>query len=202
MNPPVQPPEKVPEAVSEAMQRLRYAGAINGLMLCRSTTPLVQWFPYPDSRTQATVSIIHELTLLLRNHERRPDSYLFRLREGCILALVNHDLRLILLHSDPRETVTIRAIASTVIDDLEQLLPSPTRAAPRDPSPKPAHSVPSEKTDPKSSAEALPETAPIPIAPEPSSKLGRIIHPDRTHTWFRGAPKLRPDGNELKVEPE
>lgn len=204
MKSPVSLPETPPPAVIEALEQLRHAGAVNGIALGRSSTLLLNWLPYTRDRAQTTLAIIHELTLLLRKHDRDPRLLHFRLENGGIIAAVLGQLRLILLHADPREAPVIGAAASAMLADIDQLWrdpPIPRKTA----KPSPPQSEPLDETvlprpeTPVVSIKPIAKT--VPIVPEPSDQLGRIIHPDRTHTWFRGAPQHRAADTQVAVKP-
>lgn len=180
----------VPPEVTSAMQQLRHAGAINGCALCRGSQLLVNWLPYTRRRAQLVLGAVHELAVLLRKHDRQPHLIRFELENGGLVAVLRGELRLILLHADPREAAIIGAAGSAFMIDLDDLW---RRSSDWSDQIDPHAGDSSPPTiAPLAPQASKPAPKPVPVAPEPSSgQLGRIIHPDRTHTWFRGAPQHR-----------
>ncbi len=203
-DPPAAADAGVPTEVTAAMQLLRHAGAINGCALCRGSQLLVNWLPYTARRAQHVLGALHELVILLRKHDRQPKLFRFELEKGGLVAVLRGDLRLILLHADPREALMIGAAGSAFMLDLDHLWRRPSDWSDQidshsidPPSGEPLFSKPPLAPAPSLPTTVAPPTPkPVPIAPEPSSgQLGRIIHPDRTHIWFRGAPQHRSDAD-------
>ena len=107
-----------------SLERLKHAGAINGVCLSWRRQALVSLMPYEDYRVEQLIQILHDA----RDHfqgsagGRSIDSLWMAYLDVHVLSVYSGECGVIFLHVRPEESDFLSSVAKTFLNDVQLLI--------------------------------------------------------------------------------
>lgn len=122
-----------------SLERLKHAGAVNGLCLAWRRQILVNLMPYEDFRVEQLVQTVNDA----RDHfqssgQRQIESFWMAFLDVHALVIYSGDCALIILHIRPEEADFLTGAAKTFLHDAQLLIAAALGNAPSDETELPA----------------------------------------------------------------
>src|SRR3954469_8095916 len=106
-----------------AMERLKHAGAVNGLCLAWRRQMLVSLMPFEDFRIEQMVQTLNDARDHFQsNGTRSVDSLWMGFLDVHVLAVFAGDISLILLHARQEESDYLTGVVKTFLNDAQLLI--------------------------------------------------------------------------------
>jgi hypothetical protein len=107
-----------------ALERLKHAGAINGLALSWRRDLLLNLMPFEAFRVEKVLDVLDTGRDHFKGSEREVDTLWFGLDEVFLLSVQFKECQLLVLHTRADEVDFIRAAAMTLLEDSQLLIAS------------------------------------------------------------------------------
>lgn len=113
---------KIAPSLRSALERLKNAGAVNGICLAWRRQVLVNLMPYEDFRAEAFVHAVHDAHDHFAGGGREVKTFWFGFEGVHVLALRRGESSLLILHSRAVEADFIASVAEVLLDDCQLLI--------------------------------------------------------------------------------
>jgi hypothetical protein len=129
------PVKTVTPSLRSAMERLKHAGSVNGLLLGWRRSVLVNLLPFEPHRVERLMETLQDAQTHFASGEREVETFWFGYDDVFLLAILKGDLTLVMLHSHGHEVDFLHRVAETFFDDAQLLVdealnPSPEAEVP------------------------------------------------------------------------
>ncbi len=125
-------------SLRSALERLKHAGSINGLLLCWRRQMLINLLPFEEFRAERLLQVVHDARAhFASGGDRDVGTFWFGYEGVFVLAVFRGECLLITLHTHAAEVDFLRRTSLTFLDDTQLLVeallqPAPDDAASRD----------------------------------------------------------------------
>lgn len=110
-------------SLRSALERLKHAGSVNGLLLGWRRQILINLLPYEDFRAERALHMLLDAGgHFASGGDREMKSFWFGFEGVFALALFHGDTTLLILHTQAAEVDFLRSAASTFLDDTQLLV--------------------------------------------------------------------------------
>jgi len=110
-------------SLRSALERLKHAGSINGLLLGWRRQILINLLPYEDFRAERAMHMLLDAGgHFSSGGDREVKSFWFGFEGGFALALFHGETTLLILHTQAAEVDFLRSAATTFLDDTQLLV--------------------------------------------------------------------------------
>ena len=113
---------KIAPSLRSALERLKHAGAVNGICLAWRRQVLVNLLPYEDFRAENLVHAVHDAHEHFAGGGREVKTFWFGFEGVHVLALRRGECSLIVLHSRAVEADFMAQAAEVLLDDCQLLV--------------------------------------------------------------------------------
>lgn len=107
-----------------AMERLKHAGSVNGLLLGWRRSVLVNLLPYQDHRAERLMEALRGAEAHFASGEREIETFWFGYDDVYLLAVMKGDIVLVILHSHGHEVDFLHQVSETFMEDAQLLIES------------------------------------------------------------------------------
>jgi len=125
-------------SLRSALERLKHAGSVNGLLLCWRRQILINLLPFEEFRAERILQVVHDARAhFASGGDRDVTTFWFGYEGVFVLALFHGECLLITLHTHAAEVDFLRRAGLTFLEDTQLLVqtllqPSPDDAASRE----------------------------------------------------------------------
>ena len=110
-------------SLRSALERLKHAGSVNGLLLGWRRQILINLLPYEDFRAERALHMLLDAGgHFASGGDREMKSFWFGFEGVFALALFHGETTLLILHTQAAEVDFLRSAASTFLDDTQLLV--------------------------------------------------------------------------------
>ena len=113
---------KIAPSLRSALERMKHAGAVNGICLAWRRQVLVNLLPYEDFRAEKLVHAVRDAHEHFAGGGREVKTFWFGFEGVHVLALKRQDALLLVLHSRAVEADFIASAAEVLLDDCQLLI--------------------------------------------------------------------------------
>ena len=113
---------KIAPSLRSALERLKHAGAVNGICLAWRRQVLVNLLPYEDFRAENLTHAVQDAHDHFAGGGREVKTFWFGFEGVHVLALRRGDTGLLVLHTRAFEVDFIAAAAEVLLDDCQLLI--------------------------------------------------------------------------------
>lgn len=120
-------------SLRSALERLKHAGSVNGLLLCWRRQILINLLPYEEFRAERILQVIHDARAhFASGGDRDVTTFWFGYEGVFILALFHGECLLVTLHTHASEVDFLRRAGMTFLDDTQLLVQTLLQPSPDD----------------------------------------------------------------------
>lgn len=112
----------VTPTLRSAMERLKHAGAINGLLLGWRRSVVANLLPFEAHRAEKLLEAVQDARDHFASGEREVETFWFGFEDVFMLASMRGDLTLVMLHSHGHEVDFLHHVGETFLDDAQLLI--------------------------------------------------------------------------------
>ena len=113
---------KIAPSLRSALERLKHAGAVNGICLAWRRQVLINLLPYEDFRADKLMHALHDAHEHFAGGGHEVQTFWFGFEGVHLLALRRGDCSLIVLHARAFEADFIAGAAEVLLDDCQLLI--------------------------------------------------------------------------------
>ena len=115
-------PATITPSLRSALERLRNAGAINGLCLAWRRQVLISLLPFEEFRAERIVQAVEDARDHFSTGDRNAQTIWFGFEGVFVLARFFKDTTLVVLHTREEDVDFINSVAATFLDDSQLLI--------------------------------------------------------------------------------
>lgn len=116
-----------------ALERLKHAGSVNGLLLCWRRQILINLLPFEEFRGERLLQALHDARAHFGSGgDREVNTFWFGFEGVFVLALFHGECLLITLHTHAAEVDFLRRAGLTFLDDTQLLVQTLLQPSPDD----------------------------------------------------------------------
>lgn len=120
-------------SLRSALERLKHAGSVNGLLLCWRRQILINLLPFEEFRAERLLQVVHDARAhFASGGDRDVTTFWFGYEGVFILALFHGECLLITLHTHASEVDFLRRAGMTFLDDTQLLVQTLLQPSPDD----------------------------------------------------------------------
>jgi hypothetical protein len=120
-------------SLRSALERLKHAGSVNGLLLCWRRQILINRLPFEEFRAERLLQVVHDARAhFASGGDRDVTTFWFGYEGVFILALFHGECLLITLHTHASEVDFLRRAGMTFLDDTQLLVQTLLQPSPDD----------------------------------------------------------------------
>ncbi|WP_395739758.1 hypothetical protein [Prosthecobacter sp.] len=120
-------------SLRSALERLKHAGAVNGLLLCWRRQILINLLPFEEFRAERLLQALHDARAhFASGGDRDVKTFWFGYEGVFVLALFQGECLLITLHSHASEVDFLRRVGLTFLEDTQLLVQTLLQPSPDD----------------------------------------------------------------------
>ncbi|MBE2285146.1 MAG: hypothetical protein IAE77_16925 [Prosthecobacter sp.] len=120
-------------SLRSALERLKHAGSVNGLLLCWRRQILINLLPFEEFRAERLLQVIHDARAhFASGGDRDVTTFWFGYEGVFILALFHGECLLVTLHTHASEVDFLRRAGLTFLDDTQLLVQTLLQPSPDD----------------------------------------------------------------------
>lgn len=120
-------------SLRSALERLKHAGSVNGLLLCWRRQILINMLPFEEFRAERLLQTVHDARAHFGSGgDRNVTTFWFGYEGVFILALFHGECLLLTLHTHASEVDFMRRAGLTFLEDTQLLVQALLQPAPDD----------------------------------------------------------------------
>lgn len=120
-------------SLRSALERLKHAGSVNGLLLCWRRQILINLLPFEEFRAERLLQCVHDARAHFGSGgDRDVNTFWFGYEGVFVLALFHGECLLITLHTHASEVDFLRRAGMTFLDDTQLLVQTLLQPSPDD----------------------------------------------------------------------
>ncbi len=125
--------ESITPSLRSALERLKHAGSVNGLLLCWRRQILINLLPFEEFRAERLLQCLHDARAHFGSGgDRDVKTFWFGYEGVFVLALFQGECLLITLHTHASEVDFMRRVGLTFLEDTQLLVQTLLQPAPDD----------------------------------------------------------------------
>jgi len=120
-------------SLRSALERLKHAGSVNGMLLCWRRQILINLLPFEEFRSERLLQAVHDARAhFASGGDRDVATFWFGYEGVFVLALFQGEHLLITLHTHASEVDFLRRVGLTFLDDTQLLVQALLQPSPDD----------------------------------------------------------------------
>ncbi len=112
----------VTPSLRSAMERLKHAGSVNGVLLGWRRSVVVSLLPFEAHRAERLIESLQDARAHFASGEREIETFWFGFDDVFLLAVMRGDLTLVILHSHGHEADFLHHVGEVFLDDAQLLI--------------------------------------------------------------------------------